>query len=76
MIVINDDKRYCLYYRTNKRVRWRYAEYGGRYLTVEDAIASARNHANGKRAQILIEDMDGVEKDVIMEINEDAAWNM
>ena len=33
MIVVKTDKIYCLYVRTNRRVKWQYAEYGGRYET-------------------------------------------
>lgn len=34
------EKRYCLYYRTNKRTRWLYADYGGSYASISSAIAS------------------------------------
>ena len=44
MIVIETDMTYAIYVRTNRRVKWRYASYGGRYDTVEDAIESARRH--------------------------------
>ena len=69
MITIEDGKRYCLYSRTNKRVKWRYAEYGGRYASYEDAIASAGRHANGEPVQIRIEDMYGEVSDVIMDLS-------
>ena len=36
MVVVKTEKIYCLYVRTNRRVRWQYAEYGGRYETAEN----------------------------------------
>lgn len=44
MIVVETDKIYKLYARTNRRVKWKYAEYGGCYRTVEEAIESAKKH--------------------------------
>jgi hypothetical protein len=38
MIIIETDRIYCIYVRTNRRTKWQYAEYGGRWETVEKAI--------------------------------------
>lgn len=57
MIVINDDKTKVLYVRTNRRVKWKYAEYGGRHETIEAAIKSATEHFNGQGFEYLIEDL-------------------
>lgn len=41
------DKRYSLYYRTNKRTKWRYADYGGRYTSIDSAINALKTHVIG-----------------------------
>ena len=68
MIVVEDDRQHCLYYHISKRAKWRYAEYGWCYASYEYAITAASRHANGKCAQILIEDMDGENSNVIIDI--------
>lgn len=52
------ERKYCIYCRTNRRTKWRYAEYGGRYETVEQAIEKAKEHYTEK-AEYIVEDMDG-----------------
>lgn len=52
------ERKYCIYCRTNRRVKWIYAEYGGRYETVEQAIQKAKDHYHEK-AEYIVEDMDG-----------------
>lgn len=52
------ERIYCIYCRTNRRTKWRYAEYGGRYATVEEAIEKAKEHYTEK-AEYIVEDMDG-----------------
>lgn len=37
-------KPYCLYYRTNKRTKWRYAEYGGCYNSTDEAVTVLKEH--------------------------------
>ena len=58
MIIINDNKIYVLYVRTNRRVKWRYSEYGGRYESVEKALQSAKEHFNGQWFEYQIENME------------------
>ena len=58
MIIIETDKIYCLYVRTNRRVKWRYAEYGGRYETVEKAIDAVKERFKNERVEYLIESLD------------------
>lgn len=55
MIIIKTDKIYSLYVRTNRRVRWRYSEYGGAYATIEEAIAAAKKHFDNTPFEYLIE---------------------
>jgi hypothetical protein len=62
MVRIEDDKRYCLYYRLSRRVRWKYAEYGGRYETAKDAVAALKEHVH-EWCEYQIEDMLGEEPD-------------
>jgi hypothetical protein len=61
MIVIETNKIYCLYVRKNRRVKWRYAEYGGRYETIEKAIDAVKEHFPGERVEYLIENLDSDE---------------
>lgn len=58
MIVIETDKIYKLYARTNRRVKWKYAEYGGCYRTVEEAIESAKKHYGSKPFEYQIINLD------------------
>ncbi|MFQ9716996.1 MAG: hypothetical protein ACLRVB_02455 [Blautia sp.] len=57
MIHIETDRIYAIYVRTNRRVRWRYAEYGGRYETVDEAVAKAKEHYPNDFFEYLIEDI-------------------
>lgn len=70
MIVAETGKRYCVYIRTSKRVRWKYAEYGGRYATLEEAIKAAHVRANGGPAQARIEDMFDELKSIVEDIHD------
>lgn len=58
MIVINDNKSKVLYVRTNRRIKWQYAEYGGRYETIEEAINSAKDHYGDQPFEYSIDDWD------------------
>ena len=62
MIIIETEKIYCVYARKNRRVKWRYAEYGGRYETVEKAIEAVREHFGDERVEYLVETLDGETK--------------
>lgn len=48
MVKLNERERtYAIYIRTNKRVRWQYARYEGRWATPEEAVAAAKErHPN------------------------------
>lgn len=41
MIVVETDRVYAIYTRTNRRVRWQYADYQGRQETPEKAVEVA-----------------------------------
>ena len=56
MIVIEDNRSKVVYARTNRRVQWRYSEYCGRWETVEEAIANAKEHFPSQRVEYRIED--------------------
>lgn len=58
MITIEADKIYCLYCRTNRNVKWRYADYGGRHETVKKAIEKAKEHYTEK-SEYIVEDIEG-----------------
>ena len=58
MIRIEATRIYVLYTRTNRRVKWQYAEYGGRYESIEDAIAAAKKHYGDTPFEYQIENME------------------
>lgn len=58
MIVVNDNKSKVLYVRTNRRIKWQYAEYGGRYETVKEAIDSAKDHYGDQPFEYSVDDWD------------------
>lgn len=58
MIIIEDDRCLVTYARVNRRVRWRYAEYCGRWKTREEAIKNAKEHFPGQRIEYRIENME------------------
>ena len=58
MIIVETDEIYCIYVRTNRRVKWKYAQYGGRYKTIEAAIEAARQHMGAEPFEYRIENLD------------------
>lgn len=62
MVVVKTDKIYCLYVRTNRRVKWQYAEYGGRYETQEQAIEKAKEHYGNTPFEYLITNLENDEE--------------
>lgn len=58
MIIIETNRIYSIYTRTNKRIQWRYADYQGRWETPEKAIEIATQRVNGD-FEYIIEDMEG-----------------
>lgn len=61
MIRIETDRTKCLYCRTNRRVKWQYADYGGRYKTTEEAIKKASERYGEQPYEYRIEDLDSDE---------------
>lgn len=59
MITIETDRVFSLYIRTNRRVKWQYAQYGGRYETVEKAIETAKKHMGETPFEYLVENFEG-----------------
>ena len=58
MIIVETNRIYALYVRTNRRVKWQYAEYGGRYETEEQAIDAAKKHFGDTPFEYSIENID------------------
>lgn len=58
MIEISTTKIYVIYTRTNRRVQWRYAEYGGRYASADEALAAAERHYGIVPFEYQIENME------------------
>ena len=56
MIVIETNRIYAVYVRTNHHVQWRYAKYCGRWETVEKAIEVARERTAAP-FQYIVEEM-------------------
>ncbi len=59
MIVCETDRIYSVYIRTNRQVQWQYAEYIGRWETVEKAIEIAKQRVK-EPFEFRVEDFDGV----------------
>jgi hypothetical protein len=55
MIVINDDRVNVIYTRTNRRVKWQYAEYCGRYASIDEAIERAKEYYGDQGFEYRIE---------------------
>jgi hypothetical protein len=61
MIIIKDDRSKVIYARINRRIRWDYAEYCGRWETIEEAISNAKTHFPGLKFEYRIVDMESGE---------------
>ncbi len=59
MIIINDNRPYAIYYRTNRHARWRYSVYAGRYETPEEAVKQLIERLNGMRAEYEVQTLSG-----------------
>jgi hypothetical protein len=58
MVKLNEQERtYAIYIRTNKRVRWQYARYEGRWATPEEAVAAAKERHLDINFEYLIENI-------------------
>ena len=58
MIVIKTDRIKAIYCRTHKNTPWRYAKYGGRWKTNEEAIEKAKEHYGDTPFEYMIKDWD------------------
>lgn len=58
MIRIETNRIYAIYVRTNRRVKWPYTTYGGRYETPEQAIAAAKEHMGDTPFEYRIESLE------------------
>lgn len=58
MIVIQNAKKYAIYCRTNRRVKWQYSKYAGCFDSIEEGIESIKTHLPGQSFQYLAQDMD------------------
>lgn len=58
MIIIETTKTKYITVRTNRRVKWEYAEYCGRYETVEEALEAVKEHYGDQPLEWLIKDLD------------------
>ena len=57
MIVIETSRIYAIYVRTNRRVKWQYSTYGGRYETPDEAIEKAKSKLGDTPFENRIENM-------------------
>ena len=49
MVVITDNRYLVAYARTNRRLRWEYSDYCGRWATIYEAIFAVRErHPEGR----------------------------
>ena len=58
MTIIETDRVYSIYARTNRKVQWRYAEYCGRWESVERAIEEVKSRYSEK-VEYRIEELGG-----------------
>lgn len=57
MVVIETNRICVIYYRTNRRTRWEYAEYAGRYASPAEAVKELKRRLVGQPAEYLIHNM-------------------
>ena len=55
MIIIETDRIYSVYVRKSRYVAWKYAEYCGRYETVEQAINAVKERFEEEPVEYLIQ---------------------
>ena len=58
MIIIKNVKKYSVYCRTNKKIKWRYSTFAGCYDSIEEAIEEIKKHFPNQYVQYNAEDMD------------------
>ncbi len=57
-MMIETNRTFKAYARTNRKVRWQYSEYCGRWESKERAIAEVMERYEGERAEYRIENME------------------
>ena len=55
MVIISDNHCFATYARVNRRIKWKYSEWCGRWATVEDAISRVREMFPRQRVEYRIE---------------------
>ena len=55
MVILTDNRYLATYARTNRRVRWEYSEYCGRWATIDEAISAVRERHTDGRVEYRIE---------------------
>ena len=62
MIVVKTDRVVCIYVRTNRRVKWQYATYCGRYRANAEALQAASKIMGDVPYEYLIENRETDER--------------
>lgn len=62
MIIIETNRIHAIYVRENRRTRWEYAEYCGRWETVERAVEEATKRYGDRPFEYLIVTLGGDEE--------------
>lgn len=57
MIAITTDRTKAIYVRSNRRVRWQYADYCGRWESADRALNEAKGQYAGQHFEYRIEDI-------------------
>lgn len=55
---MNECRIWCLYIRTDRRTKWQYSTFGGRWHSVEEAISVAKERMGNTPFEYRIECMD------------------
>ena len=50
-------RAFAAYYRINRRTQWKYAEYAGRWESLERAIGEVKTRLDGQSGEYRIEDI-------------------
>lgn len=58
MIVVETDRLTCIWIRTNRRVKWQYATWGGRYRNNEEALRVAKENMGNTPFEFLIRNLE------------------
>ena len=58
MIIVETDRLTCIWVRTNRRVKWKYATWGGRYRNNEEALQIAKENMGDTPFEYLIRNLE------------------